>query len=87
MLNTLILYFRKGQELNACVRERDEAQLQAEEVERHLQRREEELERVLAENATLSTQLSNAISAKCEALLKSQHVVSKEAQLEHKYVQ
>jgi hypothetical protein len=75
---------RKRQEVIASVRERDDMRLQAEELERQLQRREQELQRVLSENSTLSTQLTAAISAKCEALMQSQHVASKEAHLQHK---
>lgn len=66
------------------MRERDDMKLQAEEFARQLQRREQELQRVLAENSTLSAQLTSAIQAKCDAIMQSQSVTSKEVQLQHR---
>lgn len=59
--------------------ERDSLQLQVE-------RRDAELERTHAELATLSAQLQAAVTAKCQALVETEEIRSREMTLDYKLV-
>jgi len=64
--------------------QRDSARGREEESIRQLRRKDEEVQRIVSENTCLSTQLSQAITSKCEALMKLQNIERQEILLKNK---
>lgn len=65
---------------------KDAAQEREAEVGKQLTRKDAELEKMMAENSSLSTQLSQVIASKCEAQVKLMQLERKDIELQNKYM-
>jgi len=65
---------------------KEAAQEREADVGKQLSRKDAELEKMTAENNSLSTQLSQLIASKCEAQVKLMQLERKEIELQNKYV-
>jgi hypothetical protein len=65
---------------------KEAAQERESDVGKQLSRKDAELEKMTAENNSLSTQLSQLIASKCEAQVKLMQLERKEIELQNKYV-
>ncbi|XP_065348247.1 nucleoprotein TPR isoform X2 [Cloeon dipterum] len=81
-LNDALL--KKHRELKILHLQRDGIQLREKELLRQLRCKDEEVQRIVSENASLSAQLNSAITSKCDALLKMQNIEGREIQLNNK---